>query len=259
MEDGRFGEAERLYETLLRTDPSNVGLVMNLGLALDADAKPRQAIAQFERALKLDPSFAPALLATGDCWRRLGDPVKALDAFQHALALEPHSRKVHLELADTHYALGHFEPAVEFYEKFTSVDIHKPRAWKQLGLSYVRLGRAKAAELRRIAPDSKLWRDLMADSDLYRDPASKSDAARNPPAPEPEPDCSQPSNLCEFLDGHFRQVIAKVAREKTPESLYWQARAYEELAFRSFSQLSDLLPPEEIRALLREAGVTAPQ
>jgi len=259
MEDGRFREAAGIYENLLKADTSNVGLVMNLGLALDGAGKPREAIAQFERALKLDPGFMPAFLAIGDCSRKLGDPAKALYAFERALALAPSSRKVHLELADTHYAMGHFERAVEFYEKFTSVDSHEPRAWKQLGLSYVRLGRARAAELRRMAPDSKLWHDLIADSDLYRDPASKPGAAKKPPAPEPEPDCSQPSNLCEFLAGHFRQLIVAMAPSKTPESLYWQARAYEELVFRSFSQLSDLLPPEEIRALLGEAGLAAPQ
>lgn len=259
MEDGRFREAVEIYENLLKADASNVGLVMNLGLALDGAGKPREAIAQFERARKLDPDFLPAFLAAGDCSRKLGEPAKALDAFEHALALAPRSRTVHLELADTHYALGHFERAVEFYEKFTSVDIHEPRAWKQLGLSYVRLGRARAAELRKSAPDSKFWHDLIADSDLYRDPASKPGAAKKPPAPEPEPDCSKPSNLCELLAGHFRQLIAAMAPLKTPESLYWQARAYEELVFRSFSQLSDLLPPEEIRALLGEAGLAAAQ
>jgi tetratricopeptide (TPR) repeat protein len=259
MEDGRFSEAAGLYENLLKADASNVGLVMNLGLALDGAGKPREAIAQFERARKLDPDFLPAFLAIGACSRKLGDPAKALDAFEQALALAPRSRTVHLELADTHYAMGHFERAVEFYEKFTSVDIHEPRAWKQLGLSYVRLGRARAAELRQIAPSSKFWHDLMADSDLYHDPASKPDAAKKLPVPEPEPDCAKPTNQCEFLAGHYRQLIAAVAPMKTPESLYWQARAYEELAFRSFSQLSDLLPPEEIRALLGEAGVAAPQ
>jgi tetratricopeptide (TPR) repeat protein len=260
MEDGRFREAAGLYENLLKADASNVGLVMNLGLALDGAGNPREAIAQFQRALKLDPDFLPAFLATGACWRKLGDPAKALDAFEHALALEPRSRTVHLELAGTHYAMGHFERAVEFYEKFTSVDTHEPRVWKQLGLSYARLGRARAAELRKSAPSSKFWLDLMADSDLYRDPASKPDAAKKPPAPGPEPDCSKPANqcACEFLAGHYRQLIAAVSSAKTPESLYWQARAYEELAFLSFSQLSDL-PPEEIRALLGEAGVAAPQ
>jgi len=259
MEDGRFSEAVEIYENLLKADASNVGLVMNLGLALDGAEKSREAIAQFERAAKLDPDQVPPYLAAGACWRKLGEPAKALDAFEHALAIEPRSRKIHLELADTHYGMGHFERAIEFYEKFTSVDIHEPRAWKQLGLSYVRLGRARAAELRKIAPSSKLWTDLVADSDLYRDPASKPGAASRPPAPEPEPDCSKPSNVCEFLNGHYRQIIAAVAPSKTPEALYWQARCYEELAFRSFSQLSDLLPPEEIRALLREAGVAAPQ
>jgi len=259
MEDGRFNEAVEIYENLLKADASNVGLVMNLGLALDGAEKPREAIARFEHAIKLEPGLVPAYLASGACWRKLSEPAKALDAFEHALAIEPRSRKIHLELADTHYGMGHFERAVEFYEKFTSVDIHEPRAWKQLGLSYVRVGRARASELRKIAPSSKFWTDLVADSDLYRDPAAKPDAAKQPPVPEPEPDCSKPSNLCEFLNGHFRQIIAAVAPAKTPEALYWQARCYEELAFRSFSQLSDLLPPEEIRALLREAGVALPQ
>ncbi|MEN6604107.1 MAG: tetratricopeptide repeat protein, partial [Bryobacteraceae bacterium] len=241
MDEGRFPEAIEIYRDLLKNDASNAGLVMNLGLALDAADKPREAIAQFDRVLKLDPDFAPAYLAAGSCWKKLGQPAKALEAFEHALVLEPGSRKVHLELADTHYELGHFERAVEFYERYTSVDIHQVRSWKQLGLSYVRLGRARAAELRKIAPTSRLWTDLVADSDLYGDAASKSAAAQKPPAPEP--DCSKPSRECEFLAGHYRQIIAAVAQAKTPESLFWQARCYEELAFRAFSQLSDLLPP----------------
>lgn len=257
MEESRFTEAVEIYQDLLKSDPSNVGLVMNLGLALDGAGKPREAIARFDRALKLDPGFAPAHLAAGACWRKLGDLNQALDAFEHAFKIEPGSRKIHLELAGTHCALGHFERAVEFYEKFTSVDTHEPRAWKELGLSYVRLGRARASELRKLAPSSKLWNDLVADSDLYRDPSAKPDAAKRPP--EPEPDCSKPSRQCEFLEGHFRQIIAAVTALKTPESLYWQARCYEELAFRALSQLSDVLPPEEIRALLREAQISTPR
>ncbi len=249
MEEGRFPEAAEIYQNLLKNDASNAGLIMNLGLALDGAAKPREAIARFEQVLKLDPGFTPAYLAAGACWRKLGDQAKALDAFEHALKLEPRSRTVYLELADTHYALGRFDRAAEFYERYTSVDTREARVWKQLGLSYARLGRARAAELRKLAPSSKFWSDLVADSDLYRDP----DAAKKPPAAEPEPDCSKPSRQCEFLDGHYRQIIAAVAGQKAPEALYWQARCYEELAFRAFSQLSDLLPPEEIRALLREA------
>ncbi len=92
MQDGRFTEAAGLYENLLKADASNVGLVMNLGLAFEGAGKPREAIAQFQRVRQLDPDFLPAFLATGACWRKLGDPAKALDAFEQALAIEPRSR-----------------------------------------------------------------------------------------------------------------------------------------------------------------------
>jgi len=253
MEEGRYDEAAGLYEKLVEIDASNSGLVMNLGLALEAAGKPREAVAQFERARKMDPSQAAASIAAGQCWRKLGEPARALEAFQRALKLEPHSRHLRLEVADAYYALQDYQRAVEFYEQYTSVDQHEARAWKQLGLSYARLGQARAAELGRLAPQSKLWRDLVADSDLYREAQAKPAPAPKSPAPA-EPDCSLPSHECEFLAGHYRQLIASLTPPKTAEALYWQARCYEELAFLAFSQLSGLLPPEEIRALLAEAG-----
>ena len=254
MEEGRYDEAAGLYEKLVEIDSSNTGLVMNLGLALEAADKPREAVKQFERARNMDPSQAAASIAAGQCWRKLGEPARALEAFQRALKLEPHSRHLRLEVADAYYALQDYQRAVEFYEQYTSLDQHEARAWKQLGLSYARLGQARADELRRLAPQSKFWRDLVADSDLYREAQAEPGPAAPKSAEPAEPDCSRPSHECEFRAGHYRQLIASLTPPKTAEALYWQARCYEELAFLAFSQLSGLLPPEEVRALLAEAG-----
>jgi tetratricopeptide (TPR) repeat protein len=231
MDEGRYGEAVEIYRGLVKSEPRNAGLVLNLGMALAAAERPREAVEQFQAVLKLDPKLVPALVMLGEAYRKLGEAPKAVAPLERARELEPRSRMIDLELADTYYALKRWEDAAESYLRFTNVDTGEARAWKGLGLSYVALWRAAAGQLRKMAPESDYVKALDRD---------------------PQPDCTREKLACEFAEGRFWQVVVAAKAENTPVSWYWRARAYEELALRAFSQLSDLLPESEVRELLKE-------
>jgi tetratricopeptide (TPR) repeat protein len=55
---------------------------------------------------------------------------------------------------------------------------------------------------------------------------------------------------CDFLGGRYRDVIALATNVKTPESLYWQARAYNALAFQTSSRLVNLKPSAQLHQVM---------
>jgi tetratricopeptide (TPR) repeat protein len=231
MDDGHYAEAVELYRGLVKSEPRNTGLIVNLGMALDAAGRTREAVEQFQVALKLDAKLVPALVMLGEAYRNSGEASRAVAPLEKARTLEPHNRMIDLELADTYYALKRWEEAAESYLKFTRADAGEARAWKSLGMCYVALWREAAARLRKLAPGSEYVKALERD---------------------PEPDCAKEKLACPFAEGDYWRVAELAKAGNTPSSWYWRARAYEGLALRVFAQLSDLLPESEVRELLKE-------
>jgi superkiller protein 3 len=99
MFEERFAEAETLYKELLRSDPENPGLLLNLGLAELSLGKQREAAEQFRAVAKLEPGSSPAWLLLGTTCRKLGHPAEAIQPLERVLALEPANHTAALELA----------------------------------------------------------------------------------------------------------------------------------------------------------------
>ncbi len=70
------------------------------GSALNALARPEQAVRAFERALQADPDHAPAYANLGNAVADLDQPERAEALLRRALALDP-------SLAEAHVSLGH--------------------------------------------------------------------------------------------------------------------------------------------------------
>src|SRR2546426_6667304 len=62
MAQGKFTEAIPLYRELNQAVPRNVGLMLNLGMALHMAGDDRESIQPLEAAVQLDPKPAPAWL-----------------------------------------------------------------------------------------------------------------------------------------------------------------------------------------------------
>ncbi len=143
---GRFPEAERLYQTVLRENPSHpdalnlMGLLAieasqndialgylrkavalepaiamyrnNLGNALVVATRPEEALPHLERAVALDPGYADAWCNLAKAWRQLGDAGKAIKYFQQALAAAPGFLRAEAALAEIASEQGRFDEAM---------------------------------------------------------------------------------------------------------------------------------------------------
>src|ERR1700751_6484058 len=109
----RFAEAVPVYRELVRALPSNPGLVMNLGLALDYSGHKREALAEFQKVLQLDPSNEPALLFLGTTYLDVGEAAKALNPLEKLVSVQPENPDAREALAETCLALTKFEGAAE--------------------------------------------------------------------------------------------------------------------------------------------------
>lgn len=287
MTAGRFDEAARLYEELNRAIPGNPGLMMNLGLALHSSGDYQKAAAQFQSVVSRQPDFTPAWLMLGLARLKLGEKASALEPLQRVVQADPANRIALLELGDAYLSLNRAAEAIEPFRRLTEIDPANPKGWQGLGLSYAAQSNQVFARLEQTASESA-YRDLLLARSraaqqqprsafhLYRRALDKNTTVRGVHAALaeiyrlqnrsdwatveeqreralPSLDCRIEKYECAFRDGDFRQVLNLSEQVETPESWYWRARSYGELARGAFERLGQLPPSTEVYELMAAA------
>lgn len=280
MAAGRFAEAVPLYEQLVKQVPGNPGLLLNLGMAQHMSGDDRRAVAQFRAVLKLQPAAFPALAMLGAAQMRLGQPAAAIAPLQSALKLQPDSADVRRTLAEALLGTGRPTEAAAQYARLTEWNEGDPHAWYGLGRSYQAVALDAFAQLERTAEGSPQWLALIAESRLkagqnssafyffrqalekvpefsaahrglaavYRNTghagwAGAAEARAN------QVKCVPGTAACLYEKGSYLRLLQSPAR--TPEALFWRAKAADALAQHAFGQLEQLgpsLPRHRFRA-----------
>ena len=284
MAAGKFEEALAVYRDLVRAVPNNSGLITDLGLALDMAGYKREAVREFEASLKLDPHQVPVWLFLGTAYLDLGEPTKAIEPLGRVLKAEPDNSDARETLAEVSLALGRFEQAAERFRKLSETDVQNPKVWFGLGLAYQELAQRNFDELQRVAPGSAYWLALVAESRLkvqqsnsafffYRQASAKMPSMRgvhralaqvyrntghedwasieeDKESRLPAPDCGAQRLECDFVAGHYSELVASAHGSSTAESYYWRTRAYNRLALDAFSRLGQLPTSAEMHELI---------
>ena len=274
MLDERFSDAETLYRELLRADPDNPGLLLNLGLAEQSLGKQREAVNRFRAVVKLQPETTLAWLLLGSGHRKLGEPAAAIQPLERVLETEPSNHAAALELAEALFELGRLEEAATRFYRLVEMEGSSPRGWQGLGTCYVKLARQALGALARTAPDSAWWWALAGREraeagrlasafTFYREALSKDsglrgvhsaiaeiysatgrdDWAKIEQAREeklPAPDCGKEAPECELRDQRYWQAVEAAAKLSGPHASYWKALGYYELAGVAFARLAEL-------------------
>lgn len=282
MSEGKFAEAIPLYRELNQAVPNNPGLKLNLGMALHMAGKKREAIPELEAAVKLKPDLVPAWLFLGTARLQQGETTAAVKAFQTVLSLQPENHEATQMLAGALSSLGRMEEAAEQYQRLAEVYPESAQAWYGLGRSFESLSGRAFEKLQETAPRSSyslaLWGETRLREQqfssafyLYRRALGEKPALRglhkalaeiyrqtgHPDWAETEekkesqnpPECTSQTIECFFLAGRYTKLIAKAKGSNTPDSFYWQSRAYNELALHAFTQLGQLPPSAELHEL----------
>lgn len=252
MEAGRYQDAIPVYQHLVQALPNNPGLLLNLGLALHMAGRESEAIQKLATVTRSQPKLIPALIA----------------------------------LADAHLALNRPYQAAEQYRKLTDLSPQDPRAWYGLGHCYELMAGAAFDRLRSISADSPYVAVLIADTrvqrhqynsafffyrealkrlpdlhgvhgalaDVYRKTGHADWAAVEDGKEQalPVPDCHAHAAECDFIGGHDLQALNARPAPQPPETLYWQAKAANELALQAFFTLGNLPPSVELYQLKAE-------
>jgi len=292
MAEGRFADAVPVYRQLVQALPDNPGLLLNLALAERMAGQPRQSIAHFDAVLKLQPRNLPALVSLGAAHVELNENRAAIDPLEKAVAIEPGNRDARTMLAGALFASERFEAAAGQYRALAKATPEDPQVWLSLGRSYESLAGRAFRELEKSAPKSGYMAALLADTRLQRrqyrsafflyrqaldqlpglarihgaiaevyrrtDHADWADAEERKEQTLAPPDCAAHAAVCHFLAGRYVEAAAAARLRASPEGLFWQSKAYGELARQAYGQLGKL--PEspqihEVKAtILRAQG-----
>lgn len=178
-QEGRFGEAERLYREVLRARPADfealhmlgilklqqqqpedavrlIGAALdvdrrsvaahsNHGLALAALKRHDEALLSYERALQIAPRNADALTNRADTLCDLGRSIEALASYDQALGINPRHVAALVNRGLVLRDLGRTPEALASFDAAVAVDPGDVEAWNNRGVALHDLGRQAEA------------------------------------------------------------------------------------------------------------------
>jgi Tfp pilus assembly protein PilF len=112
---GKNEEAARLIERAIGERPGIAAFHNNCGEAYRAAGRYADALRNFDRAIALQPGFAEAWVNRGVAQKNLGDLAGAEASYREALRLRPDLRQAHLNLARVLRAQDRREEATQHY------------------------------------------------------------------------------------------------------------------------------------------------
>jgi tetratricopeptide (TPR) repeat protein len=172
--EGRLGDADKLYQFILAVMPSHYGALFRLGvlraranrmeaavrllcravavnpqsvdaygvlgLALSALDCTQEAIACYKKALSVDPNHAATLNALGTILHKAGQNGQAIDCLERAIAIKPDYADAHFTLANILQGLDRLRDAMEHYHKVVAIEPRNYAAHSNLGTLLQKLG-----------------------------------------------------------------------------------------------------------------------
>lgn len=159
FELSRFSDAERTYRQGLSISPDNVDLWYNLALCCKKLDSYKSAVDAYENALSVSPDDVDCLYNLAGCYREMGEDDAAIHGYEKTLKVDEAHLSALNNLAYLHHKNGNTRQAAELYRKILSIEPDHERADHMLA--------SIEGEARENAPDSYI-RDVFDNfSDHY--------------------------------------------------------------------------------------------
>ncbi len=155
---GKLVEAIAEYHESLRLDPDSAAPHANLGAALQKQGKLAEAIAECREAIRLWPDTPQAHYSLGQALHSLGRVAEAIAEFREAIRLKSHDFRAHFNLGNTLLEQGKPAEAVAEYREAIRLKPDFHEAHCNLGAGLSEQGRladavAEYREAIRLKPD----------------------------------------------------------------------------------------------------------
>lgn len=157
LRSGRAADAAALCAQLLRANPRQPAVLLQLALALRALRRPAEAIDALQRALALDPALAESHHQLGNLLKSLGRLSEATAALREATRLAPAHAPAWLNLGVALLDADQPAAAIDAFRRALALEPTRPEAHNILGVALLAAGRladsrAALAEALRLRP-----------------------------------------------------------------------------------------------------------
>jgi tetratricopeptide (TPR) repeat protein len=148
MIQGRWREAEIVFEQVVAADSNDVLAHLNLGSVRARLGKTEKAVEVLKRAVRLDPSQSVAHMLLGQLYAEQGETKTAEQYYQAALQVDPRNDEAHLGLAMLLRRSGRGREALPHFDKVLDISPGHRQAHLYRAACYIELGKyAKARSL----------------------------------------------------------------------------------------------------------------
>ena len=120
--DGRLGEAEAIYRSVLAADSGHFAALLHLGVLRLQQGSHEDALELLRQALRRNPQSAEAHSNLAAALDLAGRPEEAVLAYEEALAIDPDRPEAHYGLGASLHALRRFDEAIACYERALVID-----------------------------------------------------------------------------------------------------------------------------------------
>ena len=131
-----FVTAARLYKQLLKTDPSNVDYLRELGAIYVKNGEDSKAIPYYEQIITFYPHYVDAMNSLGAIYRRLKRYEDSIEILQRALEEDRQTGSVNYNLGFTYKEMGNYDDAIEAFEIVIAENPSDVLAYNHLGKIY---------------------------------------------------------------------------------------------------------------------------
>ncbi len=140
-----FDAAIEAFETAFRIDPTLAGAQYNLGNAFARLQRYEEASSAYQKALSLRPGFVDAEVALGSALDELGKLEDAVLHYRRALQAQPGLAPVYGNLGAVLLKQRRFAEALSAFQRAQELDPGLTHLYYRLGIAYEGLGQADAA------------------------------------------------------------------------------------------------------------------
>ena len=145
-QEGKLKEAEQLYRSVLKTEPTNLTAMNNLGVLLRSLDRFDEAEISYKKVIELKPDFIEAHNNLGNVLKELGKLNDAEASYKKAIELKPDYVEAHYNLGVLQLNLGKLNDAEISYKKAIELKPDYAEAHSNLGVLLKEQGRLKEAE-----------------------------------------------------------------------------------------------------------------
>jgi protein O-GlcNAc transferase len=144
-QQGRLGDATRLYETILRQNPRHFDALNLLGVIACQHGNFAVAVQRLGQALKVNPAYAPGHSNLGYALRELQRFDEALASCDRALALQPDLADALSNRGGALRALRRYEEALTSYDRALALQPGHAETWNARSILLCELKRPQEA------------------------------------------------------------------------------------------------------------------